>query len=50
MPPGAVICQVPLSMGFSGHGVDPSPGDLPHSGIKPKSPVSPELADGFITA
>ena len=27
----------------------PPPGDLPESGIKPKSPVSPALAGGFFT-
>ena len=27
----------------------PSPGDLPNPGIKPMSPVSPELAAGFLT-
>ena len=27
----------------------PSPGDLPGSGIKPESPVSPALAGGFFT-
>ena len=28
----------------------PSPGDLPHPGIKPLSLVSPALAGGFFTA
>ena len=27
----------------------PTPGDLPHPGIKPKSPVAPALAGGFFT-
>ena len=27
----------------------PSPGDLLDPGIKPRSPVSPALADGFVT-
>ena len=29
---------------------DPIPGDLPNPGIKPKSLVSPALANGFFTA
>ena len=45
--PWTVACQAPLSMGFSRQkywsGLPfPSPGDLPDSGIEPKSPVSPE--------
>ena len=28
----------------------PSPGDLPHPGIKPMSPASPALPSGFFTA
>ena len=44
--PWTVACQAPLSMGFSRQeywsGLPfPSPGDLPDSGIEPKSPVSP---------
>ena len=44
--PWTVAHQAPLSMGFSRQeywsGVPfPSPGDLPNSGIEPKSPVSP---------
>ena len=27
----------------------PTPGDLPHPGIKPKSPVAPALAGSFFT-
>ena len=42
----------PLSMGFSKQeywsGLPcPVPGDLPNTGIKPKSLMSPELAGGF---
>ena len=49
--PQTVACQAPLSMGFSKKdywsGLPfPPPGDLPHSGIKPASPVS---AGGFFT-
>ena len=41
--PWTVVCQAPLSMGFPGQeyrtGLPvPSPGDLPHPGIKPMSP------------
>ena len=47
-----VAHQAPLSMGFSRHeywsGLPfPSPGDLPHPGIKPAPPT---LAGGFFTA
>ena len=47
-----VALQAPLSMGFSRQEYwselpCPSPGDLPHPGIKP---VSPSLAGGFFTA
>ena len=43
--PWTVGCQAPLSMGFSRQehwsGLPcPSPGDLPHPGIEPGSPVS----------
>ena len=42
--PWTVACQAPLSMGFSRQeywsGLPfPSPGDLPNSGIKPRSPA-----------
>ena len=42
--PGTVAHQAPLSMGFSRQeywsGLPfPSPGDLPHPGIKPESPA-----------
>ena len=56
--PMDIACQAPLSMGLSrqeywsilGHGLPcPQPGDLPHPGIKPASPVSPALASGFFT-
>ena len=45
----AVACQVPLSMEFPRQeywtGLPfPPPGDLPHPGIKPLSPVPPALA------
>ena len=51
-----VACQAPLSMGFSRQefwsGLPwPPPRDLPDPRIKPASPVSPALADGyFITS
>ena len=50
--PWTVALQAPLSMGFSRQenwsGLPfPSPGDLPDSGIKPESPVSPVLAGQF---
>ena len=46
--------QAPLSMGFSRQerwsGLPcPSPRDLPHPGIKPRSLMSPALADRFFT-
>ena len=46
--PWTVARQAPLSMGFSRQeywsGLPfPSPGDLPHLGIEPPSPVSPAL-------
>ena len=48
------LCQAPLSMGFSWQeywsGLPcPPPGDLPDSGIEPKSLTSPALASGFFT-
>ena len=50
--PWTVAHQVPLSMEFSKQEFwnrlpFPPPGDLPNSGMKPTSPASPELADGF---
>ena len=47
--PWTVACQAPLSMGFSRQehwsGLSfPPPGDPPHLGIKPTSPVSPASA------
>ena len=53
--PWTVACQAPLSMGFSRqenwNGLPfPSPGDLPHSGIKPVFPASPAMqAHSFTT-
>ena len=52
--PWTVVHQVPLSMGISRQeywsGLPfPPPGDLPDPGIKPLSPVSPALTDGFFT-
>ena len=54
--PWTVVCQAPLSMGFSKqenwNGLPfPSPGDLPHPGIEPVSltSLSPALAEGFLT-
>ena len=52
--PWTIACQAPLSVGFSRQeywsGLPfPSPGDLLDLGIKPKSLVSPALADGFFT-
>ena len=46
--------QAPLSMGFFGQEYWSGlpclpPGDLPDTGIKPKSPTSPALAGGFFT-
>ena len=50
--PWTVVCQAPLSMGFSGQeywsGLPcPPPGDLTDPGIEPESPA---LAGGFFTA
>jgi len=54
--PWTVVCQAPLSMGFSKqenwNGLPfPSPGDLPHPGIEPVflTSLSPALAEGFLT-
>ena len=48
-----VACQAPLSMGLSWQeswsGLPFPPGNLPNPGIKPVSPASPALADGFFT-
>ena len=49
-PPGSSVCEV-----FSGKKTRegcyfPPPGDLPHPGIKPSSPVSPELQDDSLPA
>ena len=46
--PRTVVCQAPLSMGFSRQeywsGLPfPSPGDFPDPGIKPRSPAAPAL-------
>ena len=51
---GTVVCQAPLSMGFSRRKYCsgwpcPPPGDLPDSGIEPMSVMSPALAAGFFT-
>ena len=50
--PWTIVHQAPLSMGFFRHdywsGLPfPSPGNLPHPGVEPKSPGSPALAGGF---
>ena len=50
--PWTVACQAPLFMGFPRQEYwsvlpFPSPGDLPDSGVKPRSPA---LAGGFLTA
>ena len=52
--PWTVAHQAPLSKGFPRQeywsGLPfPSPGDLPHAGIEPSSPMSPALAGGFFT-
>ena len=52
--PWTVAHQAPLSMEFSRQEywsrlLSAAPGDLPDPGIKPLSPVSPALADGFFT-
>ena len=49
-----VVCQAPLSMGFSRQeywsGLPfPPPGDLSNPGIEPTSLTSPALAGGFFT-
>ena len=50
--PWTVAHQTPLFLGFSrqeywSEWPCPPPGDLPDSGIKPTSLMSPALADGF---
>ena len=52
--PWTVACQVPLSMGFSRReywsGLScPPPGNLPHPGIAPFSPVAPALQANLFT-
>ena len=52
--PWIADCQAPLSMGLAQQeywsGLPfPPPGDLPDTGIKPTSPVSPALAGEFFT-
>ena len=52
--PWPIALKAPLSMGFPRQEYwsalpFPSPGDLPDPGIKPVSPVSPELAGRFFT-
>ena len=52
--PWTVAHQAPLSMGFSRQEYwsalpFPTPGDLPHPGIKLASPSSPALVDKFFT-
>ena len=52
--PCAVACEAPLSVGFSRQEywdglLVPSPKDLSDPGIKPTSPASPALVDGFFT-
>ena len=52
--PWTGTCQAPLLMGFSRQkywsGLPfPSPGDLPHPGIEPMSPVSLAPAGDFFT-
>ena len=49
-----VAFQAPLSVGFSRQEYwsglpSPPPGDHPDVGIKPESPMSPALGDGFFT-
>ena len=53
--PWTVVHQVPLSTGFSQQESwsrlpYPPPRNLSNSGIKPRSPVSPEFAGRFFTA
>ena len=52
--PWIIVCQAPLSMGFSkqeywsGFPLPP-PGDLPDPGIEPVPPVAPALLGRFFT-
>ena len=53
--PWTIACQAPLSMGRSKQeywsGLPfPPPGNLPNTGVKPASLVSPALASRFFTA
>ena len=52
--PWTVVCQAPLSMGFSRQGnwselPCPSSEDLPDPGMEPMSFMSPVLAGGYFT-
>ena len=52
--PWTVVCQAPLSMGFSRQEYwselpCPPPGDLPNPGTEPESLMSPALAGMFFT-
>ena len=52
--PWTVACQAPLSVGFSRQEywselLCPPPGDLPDTGIKPVSLMSPALVGMFFT-
>ena len=52
MTPWTIVCQAPLSMEFSRQEYQsgllfPPPGDLPDSGMEPKSLGSPALAGRF---
>ena len=52
--PWTIAHQAPLSMGFprQEYWIElpfPTPGDLPHPGIKSRSPVLPVLAGGVFT-
>ena len=51
--PWTVACRAPLTVAFSRQEhwsalSCPTPRDLPDPGIKPKSPVAPALAGGFL--
>ena len=47
-PPGSSVWGILQAEFWSGLSF-PTPGDLLHPGIKPKSPASPALAGGFFT-
>ena len=54
LTPWTIAHLAPLSMEFSRQEYwsgfpFPSPGDFPNTGVKPTSPVSPDLADRFFT-